>query len=55
MWNLQGSKYLKQVKDAIAEANNQHASVFVEVYSCDVSAPLVEEVFGSESPSSTCR
>lgn len=39
--------HLKQVKDAIAEANNKHASLFVEVYSRDLSAPLVEEVLGT--------
>lgn len=47
MSNVQGSRYLKQVKDAIAEANNKHAGLFVEVYGGDLSPPLVEEVFGS--------
>ena len=47
--SVQGSMYpyLKQVKDAVAEANNKHAGLFVEIYSRDLSASLIEEVLGS--------
>ena len=49
MLNVQGSinPHLKQVKNSIAEANNKHAGLFVEIYSRDVSAPLIKEVLGS--------
>jgi len=38
---------LKQVKDAIAEAHNQHAGGSVEIHSCDFGPSLVEEVLCS--------
>jgi hypothetical protein len=48
-----GSAYLKQVKDAIAEAYNKHASCPMIVNCCDLCPSLVEEVLGPQSPSSS--
>lgn len=42
--------YLKQVKDAIAEAHYQYASGLVEINGSDFGPSLVEEVFGTHSP-----
>lgn len=48
------SAYLKQVKDAIAEAYNKHASSPVIVNCRDLCPSLIEEVLGPQTPSSSC-
>ncbi len=48
------SAYLKQVKDAIAEAYNKHASGPMIVNCGDLCPTLIEEVLGPQSPPSSC-
>ena len=48
------SAYLKQVKDAIAEAYNKHASSRMIVNCRDLCSSLIEEVLGPQSPPSSC-
>ncbi len=48
------SAYLKQVKDAIAEAYNKHASSRMIVYCRDLCPSLIKEVLGPQSPPSSC-
>jgi len=48
------SAHLKQVKDAVTEAYNKHASSPVIVYCSDLCPSLIEEVLGPQSPSSSC-
>ena len=45
---------LEKIKDAIAEAHNQHASALVKVDSSHFGSPLIEEVLGAHAPAPPC-
>jgi len=48
------SAYLKQVKDAVAEAYDKHACSPMIVNCGDLCPSLIEEVLGPQSPSASC-